>query len=110
MLQDQREHGKKWEMHPYADFYRMTLPEPLGLRDLRKNDLIHHRIHPEGVVYRSLCLNSSTFAVSEIASRRWWCIEPLFPDLGLWARAFGFLDFWVEVFGLGGLRFLGIRI
>ena len=32
-----------------------------------------------GVVYRSFCLNSSTFVVSEIASRRWWYIESLFP-------------------------------
>ena len=43
----------------------------------RKNDFIHH--NPEGLVYRSFCLNSSTFAVSETASRRWWCIEYLFP-------------------------------
>ena len=32
-----------------------------------------------GGVYRSVCLNSGTFAVSETASRRWWCIESLFP-------------------------------
>ena len=32
-----------------------------------------------GVVYRSCCLNSRTFAVSEMASRRWSCIESLFP-------------------------------
>ena len=31
------------------------------------------------VVHRSFCLTSSTLAVSEIASRRWWCIESLFP-------------------------------
>ena len=48
---------------------------------LRKNDFIHHH-HPEGVVYRCFCLNSSTFAVSEIVSRRWWCIESPFPHLG----------------------------
>ena len=36
--------------------------------------------HPEGVVYRSFCLNSSTFAASEIVSRRWWCIGSLFPS------------------------------
>ena len=48
----------------------------------RKADSIHHHHHhhhPEGVVYRSFCLNSSTSAVSEIVSRRWWCIEYLFP-------------------------------
>ena len=27
----------------------------------------------EDVVYSGICLDSSTFAVSEIASRRWWC-------------------------------------
>ena len=43
----------------------------------RKTDAIH-RHHPEGVVYRSFHLNSSTFAVSEVVSRRWWCIESLF--------------------------------
>ena len=32
-----------------------------------------------GVVYRGVCFDSSTVAVSEIASRRWWCIESLFP-------------------------------
>ena len=44
----------------------------------RKNDYLRHH-HSEGVVYRSFCLNSSTFAVSEIAARRWWCIESPFP-------------------------------
>ena len=48
---------------------------------VRKSDFIHHHHHPEGVVYRSFCLNSSTFAVSEIASGRWWCIESLFPAM-----------------------------
>ena len=33
-------------------------------RGLRKCDFIHHLHHPEGVVYRSACLNSSTFAIS----------------------------------------------
>ena len=28
-----------------------------------------------GVVYRGFCLNAGTVEVSEIASRRWWCIE-----------------------------------
>ena len=46
----------------------------------RRSDFIHHHHHhPEGVVYRRLCFNSSTFAVFEIASRRWWCIESLLP-------------------------------
>ena len=46
---------------------------------IRKTDSIHHHHHhTEGVVYGSFCLNSSTFAVSGIASRR-WCIESLFP-------------------------------
>ena len=39
---------------------------------------IHHD-HPEGAVYRSFCLNSSTSAVSEIASRRWWRVEHMVP-------------------------------
>ena len=43
----------------------------------RKTDSIHH--HPEGMVYRSFCLNSGTVAISKITSRRWWCIESLFP-------------------------------
>ena len=30
----------------------------------------------------SFSLNSSTCAVSKIASRRWWCIESLLPDQG----------------------------
>ena len=34
-----------------------------------------------GAVYRGVCLNSSAVAVSETASRRWWCIESLFPIL-----------------------------
>ena len=34
---------------------------------------------PHGLVYRSFCLNSSTLAVSKVTSRRWWCIESLFP-------------------------------
>ena len=35
--------------------------------------------HQEGVLYRSFCFHSSTFAAAEIASGRWWCIESLFP-------------------------------
>ena len=54
------------------------------MRFIRKTDSIHHHHHhlhhhAEGVVYRSFCLNSSALAVSETASRRWWCIESLFP-------------------------------
>ena len=51
---------------------------------IRKSHFVHHHHHhhPGGVVYRSFCLNSNTFAVSEIASRRWWCIESLFPSAG----------------------------
>ena len=54
----------------------------LSRSDDRKTDSIHHHHlhhhhHPEGVVYRSLCLNSSTVSVSEIASMRLWCIESL---------------------------------
>ena len=49
----------------------------------RRTDSIHHNHHhhhnPEGVVYRNFCLNSATVAVSEITSRRWWCIESLSP-------------------------------
>ena len=40
----------------------------------------HHHHHREGAVYTSFCLGSSSFAATEIASRRWWCIESLFPD------------------------------
>ena len=43
-----------------------------------KTDSIHHH-HPEGAVYRNCCLNSSTVAVSKVTSRRWWCIESVFP-------------------------------
>ena len=49
-------------------------------RGTRKNDFTHHHHHhhhPEGVVYRTFRLNSSTSAASEIASRRWWHIESL---------------------------------
>ena len=35
-----------------------------------------------GVVYRGFCLNSGAVSASTIASRRWWCIEYLFPSLG----------------------------
>ena len=52
---------------------------------LRKTDSMHHH-HPEGVAYRSFCLHSGTVAVSETASRRWWCIESLFPGLQLRAH------------------------
>ena len=44
----------------------------------RKTDSIHHH-HPEGVVYRGFCLNSSTVAVSKFPFRWWWCIESVFP-------------------------------
>ena len=47
---------------------------------IRKTDSIHHHHHhPEVVMYRSFGLNSNTFAVSKVTSRRWWCIESLFP-------------------------------
>ena len=58
----------------------LAFMESLTIYGLRKNDFMHNH-HREGVVHRSSCLNSSTFAVSEIASRRWWCIESLFPGL-----------------------------
>ena len=54
-----------------------SLPLPLSLF-IRKTDSIRHH-HPEGVVYRSCCFNSSTVAVSEIVSRRRWCTGSLFP-------------------------------
>ena len=38
-------------------------PGPQQGPTLRKSDFIHHH-RPEGVVYRSFCLNSSTFVVS----------------------------------------------
>ena len=44
---------------------------------IRKSDSTHHQ-HSEGVVYRGFCLNSSTVAVSKMASRRWWCIEYIY--------------------------------
>ena len=43
-------------------------------RGAQKTDSIHRRHHrhqPEGVLYRSSCLNSSTFAISKVTSRRW---------------------------------------
>ena len=46
--------------------------------NIRKTDSIHHH-HPDGVVYKSFCLNSSTFEVSTITSGRWWCTESVFP-------------------------------
>ena len=54
-------------------------PQGITIIVTRKTDSMHHH-HPEGVVYRSLCLKSSTVAVSEMASMRLWCIESLFPD------------------------------
>ena len=39
----------------------------------------HHQHHQEGVVCRSVRLNSGTVAVSNITSRRWSCIEFLSP-------------------------------
>ena len=45
----------------------------------RKTESIHYHRHPEGVVYGSFCLNSGTVAVSKLISRRWWCIEYMFP-------------------------------
>ena len=51
---------------------------------IRKTDSLHHHHHhhhhSDGVVYRIVCLNSSTVAVSEIVSRRWWCTEFVFPS------------------------------
>ena len=41
---------------------------------VRKSTFIHHHHYPEGVVYRGFCLDSSAVAVSEITSRRWWCV------------------------------------
>ena len=38
---------------------------------------------PPRVVYRGFCLNSVAVAVSKVTSRRWWCIESLFPILVL---------------------------
>ena len=43
----------------------------------RKTDFIYNH-HPEGVVYRTFCFLSSTFVVSETASRRWWRVESPF--------------------------------
>ena len=60
---------------------RDAIPAAYEKSGLRKSDFVHHHHHPDGVVYRSFCLNSSAFAVSEIASRRRWCIESLFPGL-----------------------------
>ena len=44
---------------------------------IRKTDSIDHH-HPEGVVYRSFCLDSGTVTVPNITSRS-WCIEFIFP-------------------------------
>ena len=60
----------------------LRTPAPIRCTsDIRKTESIHHRHRPEGVVYRSFCLNSGTVAVSEFTSRRWWCIESLLPDI-----------------------------
>ena len=63
-----------------------ALPLLAGFKDFsnRKTDSIQHH-HPEEVVYRSSCLNSGGVAVSEVTSRRWWCIESLFPRKHLWS-------------------------
>ena len=53
-------------------------PEPRRESAHRKSDSIHHH-HTEGVVYRGFCLNSGTVAVSKVSSRRWWCMESVFP-------------------------------
>ena len=58
-------------------------PMHCHFRHTRKNEFIHRHHHPEGVVYRSVCLYSSAGAVSEVASRRWWCIESLLPHTHL---------------------------
>ena len=56
-----------------------TRPGSASPRFPPKTDSIHPH-HPEGVVYGSFfCLNSGTVAVSKVPSRRWWCIESLFP-------------------------------
>ena len=88
--------------HAFSPYTCFLTPMLMYVTDnsFRKSDSIH-RQHPEGLVYRSCCLDSSTFvyacvniyiyiyiymcvyiyiyAASEIVSRRWWCIESLFP-------------------------------
>ena len=61
---------------------------PRARGQVRMTDSIHHH-HPEGVVYRSFCLNSGTVAVSKVTSRRWWCIESIFPQVRARALAQG---------------------
>ena len=65
---------KSWACYGYQYRWKQNA------QHARKSDFIHHNHHPEGVVYRNFGLNSSTFAISEIASKRWWCIESLFPN------------------------------
>ena len=63
-----------------------------SLRIIRETDSIHHH-HPEGVVYRSFCLYSGIAAVSKNTSRRWWCIESLFPNISSSSKPKTFIDF-----------------
>ena len=74
---------------PRAGSWVLHLPEqaesalPLGLPRQRRADLgrsILYTTTTQGrVVYRGFRLNSGTVAVSKIISKRWWCIESLFP-------------------------------
>ena len=50
---------------------------------------------PRGGGVKKLCLNSSTCAVSEIVSRRWWCIEYMFLMLS-WMRICKYLLSWAR--------------
>ena len=61
------------EMCFFADTGMSFLVLLPSMRVSRKNKFVHN--HPKGVVYRSLCLNYRTVAVSEMASRRWWCTK-----------------------------------
>ena len=51
-----------WRLLAHAGKQQCTLRNVV-----RKTDSVHHHHHPEGVVYRSLRLDSNTVAVSEMA-------------------------------------------
>ena len=71
----------------------------------RKSDFVHHHHHPEGLVYRGFCFNSSTSAVSKVTSRMWRSVESLFPGSLALARAADGPD-WADAQGAASLRSL----
>ena len=72
-------------VHHYSTRLRRAC-NTYGKRRRRKTDSIHLHHRPEGVVYRTFCFDSSTSAVSETASRRWWCVEISLPIINQAAK------------------------